>query len=486
MFNKIKFNINTTFVIISSIIILSFIYKAFPLIPFDPVDGKGDSTGRIIHIIRCFPFDYSWVTSTIWLPFYFILYSIPLHLSFTYNSLIIFQVFISSLLSAIVFCSAPRTMSKFSQVLCILIISLMPLNTMLSRSLLSEISFILFVFISGYFFTKFDDNRKKSYYLYISIISLLIVSMLRYEGWILYISYIFFIFYKTKSVKYILIASFSFAACVYFVEQSLIEAGQGHFSGILDNYLETVPLIKKFGHAALFSKLKLIAKFHFQNSGLFFLLLPLAFWHALKRGIDIYLYFFIVLWLSLFFGTISDSVALFSRYWFPSLTLLIFLIVRSIDSLPKNIHLVVLPLTLMLQLFYAPYIHDLSREVPSNSAHNFLTNSRAKLVYIDELQSNYVFYAFKVHNLFSEYKYDVVHYNDNLSLIPDPMEFRKRLENDFLEKFQSNNFDHLVFFENSILYNHIQEKQIIQLEKNWRLVFRDKRVQIFERVNPTS
>jgi hypothetical protein len=452
------------------IICISVFYHFYLSTPLDPIDGHGDSTGRALQIIDNFPFNYTWVTSTIWLPFYFIFYSIPLHMNYSYEALIGFQFIISVLLQFTIFQVVKKHFVNVSPAIVVTISSLMPLTVFLTNTVLSELSFTLFVLGSAYFFTEFMNKKNDLVCFTASNLFLLCASMTRYEGWILYFAYLVFIIIKVKKVKHFLIAFTPFIVCILLLEYNLFKVGMGSFSGIADNHLETSPINFKIGLGTVFSKLKRIFVFHFENVGLLFLAIPLIL-YKIKEKITIYTFFFIVLWGTLLVSSILDQVAIFDRYWFVSLILLVPISLSALSRIPTKILLILLSITFSIQLYIGINKTKESERLPTNLIYKELQKNRAKNVYIDELDSLYVFYALMVRNRFSKEKIKIVHYDDNITLVTDERLFTEKIKIDFLEKMRKNTFDHLVFIRGSNLYNLIKKENLIDLEEEWKIIY---------------
>lgn len=465
--------------IITILLFMIIICKLALQIDYDPVMGEGDSTGRLIKLIEYFPFEYNWITSTIWLPFYFILYSLPLHLSFSYKAIILFQHLLIFLNLIIILKINKSFFPKSNSNITLLFVGILPISTYLANSALSEVSFTTFLLISIFYILRFNRQKEKILYFALGTFAILAASMIRYEGWIFYCIYLGYLI-KFRSFKILLAALIPFLLCVISIEYSLYLIGQGFLSGMSDNHLETGPINLNAGLTNMTDRLLSVLKFHFKNIGLLTFVIPIAF-IKLKRNFDSFSFFSFVIWGSLLIASLLDQVAIFERYWYPSFTLIILLSLKTLYDFGSRIQLVISSLSIVMILMSNPIPSSLKDTLPTISTFENLQKEKVHTVYIDEYNSSYIFYSFILQNLFSKEHMKIIHYNDDLSLETNRDLYKHKLKLDFLAKLGRFNFSHIVLIKGSVLYNLIASERIINLKVDWILIKEDQKIVTYKK-----
>ena len=108
----------------------------------------------------------------------------------------------------------------------------------------------------------------------------------------------------------------------------------------------------------------------------------------------------------------------------------------------------------------------------------------SKNVYVDEIQTNYIFYAFKALNQFNQDKQlNIFHYDDNLSLIYHQKDkYMNQLLLDFNEIIEKEEIDTLVLIRSSRLSKAINNNAIPDFGSRWVFIKKSGEFAIYSKI----
>ena len=239
--------------------------------------GGGDSSARALLIFSSYLTEFKLFISTIWLPFYFFLYSLPLNFFYGANSLIYFQLMISIITLFSFVCLTKLENDPIQKALVIFLISIMPAQLGMVSSVLSELPFLMFILLAVNFY-----NTKNNYALALSCLCLLAATMIRFEGWFLYIVFLAFDFLKYKSPYRTLFLALPFLCVMGIYDIVQFKHTKIHFAGLVTNGDESSYVNIRNGYDSFFLRLQALIKIILSEGGLFYLLIPVGVYKALK------------------------------------------------------------------------------------------------------------------------------------------------------------------------------------------------------------
>lgn len=450
----------TTLIILSLIIIQSLIQ----LMPFSIELGSGDSSTRAYMVLDGFINGYSWALSDIWLPFYFIFYSIPLYFHYSTISLLVFHYILSLGVLTFAFIYLRKTLnSNITSSLCILALSTQPIFRILTSTALSNVSFSFFLLCGIIFHTKKENSLKD----YITPICFILASFIRYEGLIFILVFLTYIIIQ-KQLKKFLISISVFLVPFFIHEYHQMNTYNTPFlHALLNNPNESVVVNKYMGFTSISSKLEWIIKLLFRNLhiipliGIFFKIKNITI--SKLKNTDLLEVIALVSFLLILLGNLNDSVVLFSRYWY---TALILIFIAFIKYIPRKYFLLEGVLIVFI-IFSKPM--NLMKEHKSSLTNlrepiKLMSNFDKKVhIYIDDFYGNYHFNAAKAYNLEYKSRLHIYYYNHDIlesDYYGDDVEFEQ-----FIKQVQEYNIEYTLLIKGSSLYKRIIKSDDFQYKR---------------------
>lgn len=373
--------------------------------------GGGDSSARAEILLNQFENGYGWAISSIWLPFYFQFFKIPLLFSKNIDSILILQGIISTF-SILVYYKLIKEVYDFKTSLISMgFLCIMPMHLMLTASALSEILFSLLVFLGVWSYTK----RKDSVWIEaFCILCMLAAVMTRYEGWILYITLCGYDLIVTRSLKRQILYIIPFCIVVGFYESAQMSKGYPFLDGLLGNPAESSMANVRSGLDDVLKRFKLTTEILYRNMGILWYAFPIIIFNFVRRkSCNIFELFFYAVVSMLTYSIATNSLAIFERYFLLGTLLCIPVAIKNLFSFKSRIiGFIVVCISIKIvsgNIFYfsSEYINPGARQV----IHYIKGETSAKSVYVDDVYTSYLFQAFKVYAFEEELEITHIQYD---------------------------------------------------------------------------
>lgn len=447
-----KRTLNSKFLIASIFmvgVLIRIFYSMNGLIEF----GGGDSSARALITIRYFSIGYEWFVSSIWLPFYFLLYGFALKVDYSSTSLLLFQLFISINTLFLFYKIIQKQYDHVTQVITMVFIVLLPVQLGMVSSVLSELPLLLFT-LAGV--CSYEKSTKLS--LIISIICFLAASMIRFEGWFFYIGFVLYDYFKNQSLKRVLFILLPFVLIIGIYEYKQYIHTDILFAGLTTNEAPSRFVNIRNGYGELGGRLLEILKILFRQSGLLFLFVPVGLFLKLKKR-EIYLMdtVFIINTGLLLFGSMMNSIAIFPRYWLVPISLGLPLAAIGLQVI-KNIYLKMTILIISIILINPLQFHVLyPRSIlgTKEMAKIIESQKEIKKAYIDDIDHQYIFTSIQMYLKFRKSSVHIQHRNEKKYIEQAPnMEevFSLAKSRYYSKRLVEDDFDAIVLVKDSYLY----------------------------------
>jgi hypothetical protein len=430
-------------------IITRLYYGAFSLIEF----GGGDSSARALITIKHFTSGYDWFVSSIWLPFYFLLYGLALKIDYSFSSLLYYQLVISILSLMVFYKVLQENYEEKIQFISILFISLLPVQLGMVSSVLSELPLFLFAVIGVYFYEK----RTKTF-LILATICFLAASMIRFEAWFFYIGFVVYDNLKKKSVKRLLLLVLPFVLLTAFYEFKQYENTNIPFAGLTTNDSPSFFVNRRNGFGMISERLLGMTNILIKQTGLLFLFVPFGLYLKFKeRKFTLMDTIFSINSVLLIFGSAINSIAIFPRYWLIPISLGIPIAASGVQFI-KNKYLKVLIIFLSLILINPFKFHFLypNSILGIQKMAKLISHKRSiKKLYVDDIDHQYIFVSLEMYLRLKNTVINIQHRNEGKYIKQarnlEP-KFSLGQSEYFSKRLLQDGFDAIVLVEGSHLY----------------------------------
>ena len=276
----------------------------------------GDSSKRALLAFHVVNGDFHWAMSAIWNPIHFILLSIPLLIYKSTVSIALFQIIMSSLSLIIYYILVRHYFNRSIAFLSFVFFGLTYQYIVISSSAMSEVLFILFIFIC--LLASADTKKTLTNFQYITAtVFLSLAGLIRYEGFFLFFIVWPYLTWKHKKYNLSFIAPLTFFPIIYLYEHALYLYWGEWFLGLTRNPSDS-SLVNAVtnGIANLSDTIVSIGHIHLENFGLFAILgAPVLLLHIYRRNINSFNLVALITVSMVYFGAVTEKIALFPRYF---------------------------------------------------------------------------------------------------------------------------------------------------------------------------
>lgn len=445
-----------------ALFVLGVLLRIYYLSDFSFYVESADSAARALATFDLFNSSEHYLPSTIWLPFFFYLYQIPLIIQNSIHSILIFQFFLSCMNLVLFYYVVKKYFSLENARYSLLVAVILPSYLAMTSTANSNISFIFFVLLG----LLFNNNTKLKLSL-LSDLSFLLSAGIRYEGILIYACVILYNLAHEFSYKRLLyyIGTMSF----YFIllETYFQYFGHSFFSGIFTNPSESLNVDSVRGIHTLFNINLLLGEYFWDNLGLFLVGLVILILKIKKYAFsNEYNFAALVLCLFWFLASQLRVVSIQERYWVIVFLLLIPLINKVIleNKHGKRIYLVFLLSIIPFEKYYTTSAPSLETKKVVETIANL---NCSKGIYIDDTLLTYHPERIRA-NLLLNGKNDCPIYSFNYTLNDDfSEEKRARYAVGYLRKqLKRERIDYVLLVKNSSVQLLLKK---INIEKNNRL-----------------
>lgn len=458
----------------------------------------GDSINRARITLDIFENGFEWRHGGFWLPFQFVLFSIPLYFSKTITSLIIFQYLITSISFYIFFRLISNLFGKTNAYISTIIIGFMPMHILLSATMMSGMLYITLIFSSLFYGIKFLSLKLNRYY-FLSMGLMACAGMTRYEGCFLFIFSLSYFFWSERNYKnsfgalFLLLIPLTFYEYYHYLDTKIF------LYGLVTNGAESLKVnIEVLGFDTALKRFEALIRIIINQSGLILFLCLFNMDFKKILSIKKYQFYFLITFATfgmVLIGSIKGDVALFNRYWIAPICLLIPFGVRAIEGILKgrngNEQSSLKTLTLLLLFFTIPFmaikpyyvfpiksygITELVKTLRKDK-----TPIKENNLFVDDLYGRWLFDAVYLNLKLQGFEVHCCNVN-NLDYFSSAFKFDDSIKKIIYEIDKSNQLEYFILFEGSAVFNYLKNQNFELNDIHLSFIMKSGTTYLFKRI----